>query len=136
MHCAPFRGSRWARARGALAAADIPLIRGVDTSADVFVDGARDIGSQNRETFAVEQIEVFKGPSSAFGGRGAAAGGINIVSKIAREGDSTSFTGTIGTSEFQRITLDVNQELSDRFGRACGWIMARCRSRWSKPSCR
>lgn len=99
---------------GGTAAADIPLIRGVDATADVFVDGVRDVGSQNRETFAVERIEVFKGPNSAFGGRGAAAGGINIVSKVAREGDSASITGTLGTSDFQRVTADVNQQLSDK----------------------
>ena len=55
---------------GGTAAADIPLIRGVDATGDVFVDGARDLGSQTRETFAVERIEVFKGPSGALGGRG------------------------------------------------------------------
>ncbi|MBB3032419.1 TonB-dependent receptor [Alteriqipengyuania lutimaris] len=99
---------------GGTAAADIPLIRGVDATGDVFVDGARDIGSQTRETFAVEQIEVFKGPSGALGGRGAAAGGINIVSKTARAGDFVSATGTIGTSDLYRVTADINQQIGDQ----------------------
>ncbi len=98
---------------GGTASADIPLIRGVDATGDVFVDGVRDIGSQSRETFAVERVEVFKGPSSAFGGRGAAAGGINMVSKLARKGNVLGVTLTGGTDDFKRITLDANQELSD-----------------------
>ena len=65
---------------GGVASADIPLIRGVDATGDVFIDGVRDVGSQTRESFALESIEVAKGPSSAFGGRGAAAGAINLVS--------------------------------------------------------
>ena len=63
---------------GGVASADIPLIRGVDATGDVFVDGVRDVGSQTRESFALESIEVAKGPSTAFGGRGAAAGAINL----------------------------------------------------------
>ena len=99
---------------GGTAAADIPLIRGVDATGDVFVDGARDLGSQTRETFAVERIEVFKGPSGALGGRGAAAGGINLVSKTARAGDFASATGSVGTSDLYRVTADVNRQLGDR----------------------
>ena len=98
---------------GGTSASDIPLIRGVDATGDVFVDGARDIAVQTRETFAVERIEIFKGPSGAFGGRGAAAGGINIVSKTARGGNFVSATGTIGTSDLYRVTADVNQEVGD-----------------------
>ncbi|MDG6077703.1 TonB-dependent siderophore receptor [Erythrobacter litoralis] len=98
---------------GGTSASDIPLIRGVDATGDVFVDGARDIAVQTRETFAVERIEIFKGPSGAFGGRGAAAGGINIVSKTARAGNFVSATGTIGTSDLYRVTADVNQEVGD-----------------------
>lgn len=100
---------------GGTSAADIPLIRGVDATADIFVDGARDIGSQTRETFAVERIEVYKGPSGALGGRGAASGGINIVSKTAREGNFVSATGSIGTSDLYRVTADVNRQLGDKF---------------------
>ncbi|WP_239806174.1 TonB-dependent receptor [Croceicoccus hydrothermalis] len=99
---------------GGTAAADIPLIRGVDATGDVFVDGLRDIGSQTRETFALEAIEVAKGPSSTFGGRGTAAGAINLVSKVAREGTAFSAQGTIGTSDFYRATADVNTQIADK----------------------
>lgn len=98
---------------GGVASADIPLIRGVDATGDVFVDGVRDIGSQQREIFALERIEVAKGPSSAFGGRGTAAGAINLVSKVARRGDFASAQITGGTSDLVRITGDVNRELGE-----------------------
>ncbi|OCC24166.1 TonB-dependent receptor [Croceicoccus estronivorus] len=98
---------------GGVASADIPLIRGVDGTGSVFVNGARDIGSQQRETFAVEQIEVFKGPNSALGGRGTAAGAINIVSKVARQGNFATAQVTGGTSDLIRITGDVNAEIAE-----------------------
>lgn len=98
---------------GGIASADIPLIRGVDATGDVFVDGVRDIGSQTREVFALETIEVAKGPNSAFGGRGAAAGAINLVSKVARFDEFGSAQATVGTSDLLRFTGDVNHTLSD-----------------------
>lgn len=99
---------------GGTASGDIPLIRGVDATSDIFVDGARDVGTQTRETFAIERIEVFKGPSGALGGRGAAAGGINIVSKTARAGNFASATATLGTSDLYRVTADVNRQIGDK----------------------
>lgn len=98
---------------GGVASADIPLIRGVDATGDVFVDGVRDVGSQTREVFALESIEVSKGPSTAFGGRGAAAGAINLVSKVARKGNFANAQFSAGTSELVRVTADVNRELAD-----------------------
>ena len=40
------------------------VIRGHEARSDVFVDGLRDPGMTTRESFAVEQIEITKGPSS------------------------------------------------------------------------
>lgn len=99
---------------GGTASADIPMIRGVDATSDTYVDGARDIGSQTRETFAVERIEVFKGPNSAFGGRGAAAGSINIVSKLPQDTDFATAQITGGTSDFKRASVDVNRKVGDK----------------------
>lgn len=99
---------------GGVASADIPLIRGIDATGSVFVDGVRDIGSQTREVFAVEQIEVAKGPSSAFGGRGTAAGAINLVSKVAREGNFGTGQVTVGTSDLIRVTADANAQVADK----------------------
>ncbi|HOI51783.1 MAG TPA: TonB-dependent receptor plug domain-containing protein, partial [Azonexus sp.] len=48
------------------------IIRGQEARSDVFVDGLRDPGMTIRESFAVEQVEISKGPSSSFAGRGTA----------------------------------------------------------------
>jgi len=98
---------------GGTASADIPFIRGADATGDVFVDGVRDVGSQTRESFALESIEVSKGPSSAFGGRGSAGGAINLVTKVARQGNFGSVQLTGGTSDLVRVVGDVNQQLND-----------------------
>ena len=50
------------------------IIRGQEARSDVFVDGLRDPGMTTRESFAVEQIEITKGPNSSFAGRGSAGG--------------------------------------------------------------
>jgi catecholate siderophore receptor len=99
---------------GGVASADIPLIRGVDATGDVFVDGVRDVGSQTREVFAIERVEISKGPNTAFGGRGAAAGAINLVSKVARQGNFATGQVTVGTDDLVRVTGDVNTSLSDQ----------------------
>lgn len=98
---------------GGTASADIPLIRGVDATADTYVDGARDVGSQTRETFAVDRVEVYKGPNSAFGGRGSAGGSINIVSKLPQADNFAVGQITAGTSDFKRVTVDVNRRIGD-----------------------
>ena len=55
---------------GGNAFGDRLFIRGFDARNDVYIDGLRDPGVGARETFAIEQVEIMKGPSSAFGGRG------------------------------------------------------------------
>jgi catecholate siderophore receptor len=92
---------------------DRPFIRGFDAQGDTYLDGVRDTGSQSREIFAVESIEVSKGPNSAIGGRGAAGGTINLVSKKAHLGDSFDGGFTWGSDQTQRYTLDSNYQFSD-----------------------
>jgi catecholate siderophore receptor len=92
---------------------DRPFIRGFDAQGDTYLDGVRDTGSQSREIFAVENIEVSKGPNSAIGGRGAAGGSINLVSKKAHLGNSFDGGFTWGSDQTQRYTLDGNYQFSD-----------------------
>ena len=92
---------------------DRPFIRGFDAQGDTYLDGVRDTGAQTREIFAVESIEVAKGPNSAFGGRGAAGGTINMVSKKAHLGNSFDGGYTWGSDQTQRYTLDGNYQFSD-----------------------
>ena len=92
---------------------DRPFIRGFDAQSDIFVDGLRDLGSQTREVFNLEQVEVLKGPSSAYGGRGSAGGSINLASKAPKGEDFTSGTVGVGTDNYVRGTVDVNRVIGD-----------------------
>ena len=90
------------------------IIRGQEVRSDVFVDGLRDPGMTTRESFAVEQIEVTKGPSASFGGRGTTGGAVNSITKQA----STDYNFNRvdlggGTDNYWRGTLDSNWRLSD-----------------------
>ncbi|WP_085705438.1 TonB-dependent siderophore receptor [Pseudomonas sp. B8(2017)] len=92
---------------------DRPFIRGFDSQSSMYLDGVRDTGSQTREIFAIESVEVAKGPNSSIAGRGAAGGTINMVSKRAHLGNSLDGAWTWGSDQTQRYTLDGNYQFSD-----------------------
>ncbi len=96
------------------------IIRGYEARNDVFTDGLRDPGLITRETFALEQVEISKGPNSTFAGRGSTGGSVNSVTKKANLAESfTTFQGGLGTDKYKRFTLDtnhtVNEDLAIRF---------------------
>jgi catecholate siderophore receptor len=92
------------------------IIRGHEARSDVFVDGIRDPGMTTRESFATEQIEITKGPSSTFAGRGSTGGAVNGITKQAsRDYDFTILEGGLGTDEQHRLTMDSNVAVNDRF---------------------
>lgn len=92
------------------------IIRGQEARSDVFVDGLRDTGMTTRESFAIEQIEITKGPSSSFAGRGSAGGAINAVTKQATlDYDFTRVSAGIGTDGHHRVTLDANKGFGESF---------------------
>jgi catecholate siderophore receptor len=85
------------------------FIRGYNAQTDTYVDGIRDAGSQSREVFNLEQVEVVKGPNSAYGGRSSAGGGVNLVSKTAQQYDFNNASFGLGTDNYKRLTADVNR---------------------------
>lgn len=90
------------------------IIRGQEARSDVFVDGLRDPGMTIRESFAVEQVEITKGPNSSFAGRGTAGGAVNAVTKQATlDYEFTKFSAGLGTDKYRRFTVDTNQVVSD-----------------------
>ncbi|WP_144147399.1 TonB-dependent receptor [Paraburkholderia sp. BCC1884] len=93
--------------------ADRPVIRGFESRNSIFVDGMRDSGVQNRETFDVEQISVIKGPDSVYAGRGAVGGSIDIVTKTPTNDNFINGSVGIGTDSYKRITLDANHKIGD-----------------------
>jgi catecholate siderophore receptor len=92
------------------------IIRGYEARSDVFTDGLREPGLISRETFALEQIEITKGPSSTFAGRGSTGGAVNSVTKKATlQDDFTTVEAGVGMDSYKRFTLDANKALSDDF---------------------
>jgi len=90
------------------------VIRGHEARSDVFVDGLRDPGMTTRESFALEQVEITKGPSSTFAGRGSTGGAVNGVTKQASpEYSFNKVEGGLGTDDYRRATLDSNLALTD-----------------------
>lgn len=90
------------------------LIRGFSAQNDMFRDGGRDNGWYTRDTFNVENVEVFFGPSSVLFGRGATGGAINLVTKTPKATDFASVVLSAGTAPSGRAEIDVNHVVNDR----------------------
>ncbi len=85
------------------------IIRGHEARSDVFVDGIRDPGMTTRESFAAEQVEITKGPSSTFAGRGSSGGAVNTITKAATPAEDFALVdASVGTDDYYRVTLDTN----------------------------
>ncbi|KQP37232.1 TonB-dependent receptor [Pseudorhodoferax sp. Leaf274] len=90
------------------------FIRGQAAKSDIFVDGLRDPGMNTRESFAIEQVEITKGPNSSFAGRGSSGGAVNAVTKQATlDYDFNRASIGFGTDKFQRHTVDLNRAVND-----------------------
>jgi catecholate siderophore receptor len=93
--------------------ADRPFIRGQSSGNNIFVDGVRDTGGQQREVFDLEQVEVIKGADSVYSGRGSGGGSINLSSKQPRLTDAVSASAGVGTDSYYRAAVDGNWRLND-----------------------
>ncbi len=92
---------------------DILALRGFSATTDLFLDGVRDAGQYNRDTFNIERVDVLRGASSMLFGRGSTGGVINQVSKRAHLENERTVGLTVGTSDFYRVEADINQKLDD-----------------------
>lgn len=93
--------------------ADRPFIRGQSSGNNIFVDGIRDSGGQQREVFNLEQVEVIKGPDSVYSGRGSGGGSINLSSKSPKLTDFTAVSLGAGTDSYLRGTIDQNWRIGE-----------------------
>lgn len=87
---------------------DLVNLRGFSAGDDYFMDGLRDTGLYDRDSFDYEAVEVYKGPASTLFGRGSTGGVINQVLKTPQSTPSTSFSAIGGTNSEARATADVN----------------------------
>jgi catecholate siderophore receptor len=98
---------------GGVPAGDNMSIRGFNARTDMFVDGVRDFGGFTRDPFNMEQVEVSKGPSSSNAGRGSTGGSVNMVSKTPTQQESYTGDVGVGTNDYFRSTVDINQPIGD-----------------------
>lgn len=93
---------------------DRPFVRGYEASTDIFVDGVRDYARTSHETFNLESVEVIKGPSSAYTGRGGTGGSINLSTKMPKKGERfMDVSAGFGNAKQYRTTIDGNYAFSE-----------------------
>ena len=92
---------------------DIPYIRGYNGQSSIYVDGVRNATAQTRDIFAIEQVEVIKGSSSALTGGSGIGGSINLIPKIAHEGNVYQGSVAGGTDNYRHIQLDANKDFGN-----------------------
>jgi catecholate siderophore receptor len=91
------------------------VIRGVDSSANFFVNGFRDDVQYFRDLYNTQSIEVLKGPSALTFGRGSGGG---LVNRTLKEADWTNVhEATLQTGSFwnRRAAIDLDQGLTENF---------------------
>lgn len=94
---------------------DAVVFRGVRSTADFFVDGARDDVQYYRPLYNIEQVEILRGPNALLFGRGGTGGVLNRVTKKARVGEEfIGYRTTANTFAEHAIELDGNYSINDR----------------------
>ena len=91
------------------------VIRGVDSSANFFVNGFRDDVQYFRDLYNAQSVEILRGPSALTFGRGAGGG---LLNRTLKEADGTSIyevTGQTGSYWDRRVTVDAGQAVNDTF---------------------
>ncbi|MBZ4410741.1 TonB-dependent siderophore receptor [Myxococcus sp. XM-1-1-1] len=92
---------------------DAFILRGFSAQNDISRDGARDLGWFTRDTFNLEGVEAYFGPSAVLFGRGSAGGAINLATKKPQRTNFQEVALSGGTAPSGRLEADVNQVLSD-----------------------
>ncbi|RZO70262.1 MAG: TonB-dependent siderophore receptor [OM182 bacterium] len=69
---------------------DAVVFRGMRSTADFYIDGARDDVQYYRPLYNLEQVEVLRGPNALFFGRGGTGGILNRVTKKSSVGENFS----------------------------------------------
>lgn len=95
---------------------DQPVLRGISTTADFYIDGVRDDALYFRDMYNAERIEILKGPSGMTFGRGGAGGVINRVSKRPLEVPLQQVDVSIGSYNDKRISADLSGRMSPTAG--------------------
>ena len=92
---------------------DALVLRGNQTTGDLFVDGLRDDVQTYRDLYNTDRIEVLKGPNGMIFGRGGAGGVVNRVSKEAGWDPISQITASYGAYDQKRISADFGQAITE-----------------------
>lgn len=95
---------------------DTPVMRGISSTGDFYVDGIRDDVQYFRDVYNLERVEALKGPSAMIFGRGGSGGVINRVTRMADGMNHRSGTLQLGSNQRRRGTLDFGQGVGDTAG--------------------
>ena len=96
---------------------DAIIIRGIQSTADFFIDGIRDDVQYFRPLYNAEQVEILRGGNALLFGRGGGGGIINRVQKRAMtDQDFSSVSFGLDTFGSGVTSFDSNIGLSDRVG--------------------
>ena len=90
------------------------IVRGVDSSADFYLNGMRDDVQYYRDLYNVDHIEILKGSNELAFGRG---GGGGIVNRVTKEAGPNTFGQIVvegGSFYNKRVAFDGNRALTDK----------------------
>ena len=94
---------------------DAVVFRGVRSTADFYVDGARDDVQYYRPLYNIEQVEILRGPNALLFGRGGTGGILNRVTKKAKLGEQfIGYKSSVDTFAEHNFEIDGNYSVSDR----------------------
>lgn len=94
---------------------DAIIIRGIQTTADFFVDGVRDDVQYYRPLYNVEQVEILRGSNALLFGRGGGGGVINRVQKRAVVGEQfNTLNASVDSFGAYSGIVDTNFSTGDR----------------------
>ncbi|OJT19095.1 TonB-dependent receptor [Archangium sp. Cb G35] len=89
-------------------------LRGFSAQTDTFRDGVRDLGWFTRDTFNLQGVEVYFGPSSVLFGRGSTGGALNLVTKKPGRRSFRNVSLSGGTAPMGRVEADINEAINDK----------------------
>ena len=92
-------------------------LRGLSIPDSFFLDGVRDIGQYQRDTFNSDSVAVLLGPASAVFGRGSTSGVINSISKQPMLTPYAAISMSGGQADYFRGTGDFNLPLGSSANR-------------------
>lgn len=96
---------------------DAIIIRGIQTTADFFLDGFRDDVQYYRPLYNLEQIEILRGSNALLFGRGGGGGIVNRVTKKANLDENfQDLNASVDSFGAFTVAGDINRGLSDQFG--------------------